>query len=173
MRIALAPRYRFWMFAFLPSTLGLGSAILWLRSLKWPLALDEQGLTLRNHRQVDWRSITKIGVSRSYCDGHVSEMRIHYGDGVSTIPAHALQDGQLVARAILTMFERARNHCQARTVVDGQRIIPEGRRSFVDGRSIVTKRTHESGKLTNARAIQPLRSSRTTEVRSSGHDRHH
>jgi len=113
MKVALAPRYRTWMFVLFPSTLGLGSAALWLHSLNWPLELDEAGLTLRNHRQVSWAAIRKIGVSRSYRDGRVCQIRIHYGDGVSKIPVHALQDGQTVVRAILTMFanaDRARAH---------------------------------------------------------------
>jgi hypothetical protein len=101
------------MFVLFPSTLGLASAALWLHSLNWPLELDEAGLTLRNHRQVSWAAIRKIGVSRSYRDGRVCQIRIHYGDGVSKIPVHALQDGQTVVRAILTMFanaDRARAH---------------------------------------------------------------
>jgi hypothetical protein len=72
MKVALAPRYRTWMFVLFPSTLGLGSAALWLHSLNWPLELDEAGLTLRNHRQVSWAAIRKIGVSRRPClpDSH-------------------------------------------------------------------------------------------------------
>jgi hypothetical protein len=65
MKVALAHRYRAWMFVLLPSTLGLGSAALWLHSLNWPLELDEAGLTLRNHRQVSWDAIRKIGVSHA------------------------------------------------------------------------------------------------------------
>lgn len=107
MKVALAPRYRTWMFVLFPPTLGLGSAALWLHSLNWPLELDEVGLTLRNHRQASWAAIRKIGVSRSYRDGHVCQMRIHYGDSVSKIPVHALQDGQTVVRTILTMFANA------------------------------------------------------------------
>jgi hypothetical protein len=95
------------MLALLPSTLGLGSAFMWLQSLHWPLDVDELGLTLRNHRRVKWGSITKIGVSRSYVDGHVSEIRIHDEAGVRRIPTNALQDGQRVVRTILTIFKQA------------------------------------------------------------------
>ena len=119
MKVALAHRYRTWMFVLLPSTLGLGSAALWLHSLNWPLELDEAGLTLRNHRHVNWASIRKIGVSRSYRDGHVCQIRIHYGDGVNKIPVHALQDGQTIVRAILTMFARAD---RSRALTSGRRV---------------------------------------------------
>jgi hypothetical protein len=45
-------------------------------------------------------------VSRSYVDGHISEMRIHHDGGVSKIPIDALEDGDRVARIILAMFAR-------------------------------------------------------------------
>jgi hypothetical protein len=113
MKIALAARYRAWMLALLPSTLGLGSMVLWLRSLHWPLSIDATGLTLRNHRRVDWDSISRIGVSRSYLDGHISEIRVHHDTGVSKIPVRALSDGDRVARTILTLFAQA-SRAQAR-----------------------------------------------------------
>ena len=104
MKISLARNYRTWMFALLPSTLGLGSALLWLHSMYWPLEIDEAGITLRNYRRVGWHSIRRIGVSRSYLDGHVSAIRIHYDRGVSKKPIRALADGDRVARVILGMF---------------------------------------------------------------------
>jgi hypothetical protein len=105
MKIELAPNYRNWMLLLLPTTLGLGTAALWLISLGWPLSVDEEGLTLRDHRRVSWGSIRKIGVSRCYLDGHVSQIRIHHGTGVANIRIDRLQDGQDVARIILAMFE--------------------------------------------------------------------
>ena len=152
MKVTLAPRYRTWMFVLFPSTLGLGSAALWLHSLNWPLELDEAGLTLRNHRQVSWAAIRKIGVSRSYRDGHVCQIRIHYGDGVSKIPVHALQDGQTVVRAILTMFANAD---RARATSKG----PKGPNSVSVN---VTKPIQEFVTLPISRAHAP-KTSQTTE----------
>lgn len=106
MKIALAPSYRMWMFALLPTTFGLGTAVLWLMSLKWPLSVDEDGLTLRGHQRVDWRSIERIRVSRSYVDGHVSHIRIYHESGTSEIRLGRLRHGQDVARIILAMFAR-------------------------------------------------------------------
>jgi hypothetical protein len=94
------------MVALLPSTLGLGTALLWLHSMHWPLDIDPAGLTLRSRRRVAWRSIRRIGVSRSYLDGHISEMRIHHDGGVSKIPINSLENGDRVARIILAMFAR-------------------------------------------------------------------
>ena len=149
MKVALAPRYRTWMFVLFPSTLGLGSAALWLHSMNWPLELDQAGLTLRNHRQVSWAAIRKIGVSRNYRDGHVSQIRIHYGDGISKIPVHALQDGQTVVRAILTMFANAD---RARALHDAQKVAQFRQRN-------VTKLTQEFAMLPNGRvAPKPSRS---------------
>jgi hypothetical protein len=93
--------------ALLPATLGVGTAALWLRSLGWPLRIDATGVTLRHHRRVDWHSITRIGVSRSYVDGHVAQLRIHHDGVVNKIPLHDLLEGEKVARAIINMFERA------------------------------------------------------------------
>jgi hypothetical protein len=124
MKVALAPRYQTWMLALVPLSLGLGTAFLWLRSLDWPLDVNDEGLIFRNHRQVMWSSITKIGVSRHYRDGHVSEIRIHSDAGINRIPAYVLRDGQKVVSIILAMFEeadRARSHNKRRLEVEGSR----------------------------------------------------
>jgi hypothetical protein len=92
------------MLALFPVTFGFGSAALWLRCCNWPLSIDEAGITLRRHRRVGWRSIRRIGTSRSYLDGRISEIRIYYDGGVSRIPVHALQNGQNVVGVILAMF---------------------------------------------------------------------
>jgi hypothetical protein len=131
MKVALAPSYRTWMLALIPTTLGVGTAALWLRSLKWPLRIDAAGLTLRYHGWVDWRSVRKIGVSRSYLDGHVSQIRIHHeGGGVSKISVQGLQDGQKVVRTILAMFEQAhRLRALERNVEAAARAVDAGRDS--------------------------------------------
>ena len=97
MKVALASRYRNLMLALFPATLGLGTAVLWLRSLSWPLSIDEAGIMLRHRRRVEWASIRKIGLSRSYLDGRVAQVRIHHSGGICKIPMHGLEDGQLVA----------------------------------------------------------------------------
>lgn len=109
MRVALAPHYRIWLLALLPTTLGVGTLLLWLRSLNWPQSIDAGGITLRYRRyprRVPWHSIRNICVSCSYLDGHVKEMRLHYADGTSKIPVDSLQGGQEVVRTILAMFEQ-------------------------------------------------------------------
>jgi hypothetical protein len=107
MRIALASHYRIWMLALFPITLGFGSAALWLRSCNWPLSIDDAGIILRRHRRVGWHSIKRIGTSRSYLDGRISEIRIYYDGGVSRVPVRALQNGQNVVSIILAMFARS------------------------------------------------------------------
>jgi hypothetical protein len=124
MKVALAPSYRTWLFALLPKTLGVGTAGLWLRSMDWLLRVDTDGLTLRYHRRVPWSSIKRIGISRSYLDGHVREVRIHHRGGVSKVPLGQLRDGEEVAGLILSMFKRT---CEART--GGNMKIPEPTRA--------------------------------------------
>jgi hypothetical protein len=104
MKVALARSYRLWMLVLLPATLGVGSMILWIRARNWPREIDASGLLLGGRRILDWESITKIGVSRNYRDGHISEVRLHYKGGESRIPVRALERGDKVARAILTTF---------------------------------------------------------------------
>jgi hypothetical protein len=87
------------------TTPGPGIIGLWRRGLSYPL-VDEGGLTLRRECRIDWRTIKKIGVSRSYVDGHVSEIRIHHRSGISKIPVHGLQNGQALVRTILNKFEQ-------------------------------------------------------------------
>jgi hypothetical protein len=132
MKVALSPRYRMWMCALFPTTLGVGTAALWIRSLVWPLDVDEAGLTLRSRRRVPWNSVKKIGVSRSYLDGHVSEIRIHHMTGACKIPARFLQNGQEVVRIILAIFERTNRRrvleCRpSETSVQGQRVVLDSR----------------------------------------------
>ena len=109
MKVVLARSYRMWMLVLFPATAGLGTVALWLRSMNWPLRIDEQGVVLRHHGRVNWHSVTKLGLSRSYVDGRCSQIRIHYGWGTSKVPVDALEDGQAVVRAIVTFFEQA--HC--------------------------------------------------------------
>jgi hypothetical protein len=108
MKVALAHRYRMWMLVLLPATGGVGTIALWLRTLQWPLRIDRHGVTLRYRRRIDWHSITKIGLSRSYLDGHCAQLRIHHAAGTCKVPLDALRDGQGVVAAILTMFDQAR-----------------------------------------------------------------
>jgi hypothetical protein len=108
MKVALAPHYRARMLALLPTTLGVGTAALWWRSLNWPLHIDADGLTLRCHRRLPWSSISRIGISRSYLDGHLAELRIHHRRGVSQVWVRGLRNGEDVARVILAMFKRTR-----------------------------------------------------------------
>ena len=117
MKVSLSQEYWRRLLA-LPATQGVSSVVLWLRRSKWPLEITETGLTLRNRRSVAWRSIRKIGVSRSYRDGHISQIRIHYKGEISQVPIDALQDGEQVARVILAMFaalERARERARHST----------------------------------------------------------
>jgi hypothetical protein len=103
MKMALASSYR-----SLLLTLRLGKATLWLQSLNCRLRLEEDGVTLRNHGKVPWSSIRKIGISRNYLDGHLSEIRIHHRNGVSKISMRGLRDGEKMVRAILKIFELTR-----------------------------------------------------------------
>jgi hypothetical protein len=113
MKAALAPEYRITMFA----TLGLGTAILWARSLRWPCSIDTDGLTLRYYRKVPWKSIEKINVWRDYYDGHVSRIDIHHRGSVDRIALRASRNGQNIATTVLAMFKqvsRARPTTSAR-----------------------------------------------------------
>ena len=84
MKVALARPYRTWI-SLLPTTFGAGIAALRQRSLSCPLSIDADGLNLGHHRKLPWTSIKKIGISRSYLDGYINEMRIHHRGGVSKI----------------------------------------------------------------------------------------
>jgi hypothetical protein len=107
MKVALAPKYHIWMFVLLPTTLGLGTAALWARSLNWPLSVDANGITLRHRGRVPWKSIRKIKVWRDYLDGHVSRIDIHRHRRICKVPVRALQDGEKVVETILSMFKVA------------------------------------------------------------------
>jgi hypothetical protein len=50
----------------------------------------------------------KIGISRSYLDGPVGEIRIYHRGGVSRIPLHGLRDGEKIAGMIVALFKQTR-----------------------------------------------------------------
>ena len=107
MKVALAPGY--WMFALLPTTLGVGTAVLWTLSLRWPRSIDAHGLTLGDRRKVPWQSIERIGVWRDYCGRDVSRIDIHHGGSVERVPVRWLRDGQMIASMILALFKERRH----------------------------------------------------------------
>jgi hypothetical protein len=87
---------------------------------------------------VEWDSIRKIGLSRSYLDGRMSQIRIHHAGGICKIPVHGLQDGQLVARTILAMFEQVK---RARAPQHPARIEPMlGRENLGERRVMPARR---------------------------------
>jgi hypothetical protein len=109
MKIGLAPHYRFWMLALLPTTLGLGTALLWLRSLNWPRGVDTDGFTLRFRRKVLWKAVDKISVQSDYYDTHVVRIDIHHGGGVYRVPVRSLLEGESIAKMIIAAFKQS--HC--------------------------------------------------------------
>jgi hypothetical protein len=121
MKVVLAHRYRIWMLALLPATLGVGTAALWARSLSWPARIDAHGLTLRSRRRLAWRAIRQITVVRDYLDGHVARIDIHRHGGVSQIPVRALHDGERIAALILTLFKQSRRERAS----DAPALLPE------------------------------------------------
>jgi hypothetical protein len=147
MKVALASSYRAWMLALFAATPGVGTVVLWWSSLSWPVRIDADGMTLRRHRRLPWGAISRIGVSRSYLDGHVCEMRIHHhGGSVARIPVRDLRNGEQVAGAILTMFKRARGN---RPTAGAQEIeqIPEVT-GFLGHDSVSIKEMSRNGQAT-------------------------
>jgi hypothetical protein len=108
MKVCLSPRYRLWMWLLLPTTLGLGTALLWMLSLSWPCAIELETLALRGRRSVRWREIAAIKLRCNYMDGRITRMDVHHPRGRSRIAVNALQNGQVVAAIILASFKRAR-----------------------------------------------------------------
>jgi hypothetical protein len=109
MKVELSSRYRLWMCALAPMTLGVGTAVLWLRSRHWPLLLCAEGLILRCGERVKWTSIAKISVRRDYLDDHINQIELHHHGTVIKIPVGGLVDGEGVAEIILTAFKHARH----------------------------------------------------------------
>ena len=137
MKVTLAHRYRMWMLVLLLATAGVGTVALWLRTLAWPLRIDHRGVTLRYRRRIAWHSITKIGLSRSYLDGHCAQLRIHHTAGTCNIPLDALRDGQDVLTTVLAMFDQARNRADGNrqaSPADEDPVAQRGVRSPTDDR---------------------------------------
>jgi hypothetical protein len=151
MKVALAYRYRMWMLVLLPATAGVGTIALWLCSLKWPLSIDKRGVTLRYRGRIEWHTITKIGLSRSYLDGHCAQLRIHHATGTCKVPLRALRDGQDVVKAIVTMFDEARaSGAEAQTAAGGRRhhnpAVPHDAAGELDLRRIGATIGHREGR---------------------------
>jgi hypothetical protein len=116
MKVCLAPRYRFWMWLLLPTTLGIGTGLLWMLSLGWPRAIGAETLTLRGRRRIRWGEITAIKVRCDYMDGRITRIDVHHPRGRSRIAVNALLNGQVVATIILASFKRARRARPAHSV---------------------------------------------------------
>jgi hypothetical protein len=114
MKVCLAPRYRHWMWILLPTTLGVGTALLWMLSLGWPRAIETETLTLRGRRKIRWGEIIAIKLRCDYTDGRVTRIDVHHPRGRSRIAVNALLNGQDVATIILGSFKRARRARSAR-----------------------------------------------------------
>jgi hypothetical protein len=108
MKVCLSPRYRLWMWLLLPTTLGLGTALLWMLALGWPREIEPETLTLRGRRSIRWREICAVKLRCNYMDGRITRIDVHYPRGRSRIAVNALQNGQVVAAIILASFKRAR-----------------------------------------------------------------
>ncbi len=108
-KVALSVEYRIWMFALLPTTCGIGTAILWARSLRWPRSVDAEGIAFRSRGKLPWRSIERMSVWREHRDAHVSQIEIHHQGSVRRIPVRALKDGENVAETMLMMFKNAQH----------------------------------------------------------------
>src|SRR5262249_52888354 len=108
MKVCLAPNYRLWMWFLLPTTLGVGTALLWMLSLGWPSAIEPETLTLRGRRRIRWGEITAIKLRCDYMDGRITRIDVHHPRGRSSIAVNALRNGHVVAAAILAGFKRAR-----------------------------------------------------------------
>jgi hypothetical protein len=126
MDVTLAARYRVWMLMLFPSTLGIGALALWLRALNWPRRITLDGVILRNRRVIRWQSVKEVCVRRHCRDGHVSRIDIRYAEGSISIPIKPLQDGQSVARVLLSAFREAisrERHSMAAPHTDGDQIV--------------------------------------------------
>ncbi len=143
MRVGLAPLYRLWMWLLLPTTLGVGTAVLWLRSLTWPHSIDTEALVLRSRRKVPWGAIRAISVQRHYGDDRASRIDISYRGGRCKFPVRALQDGDGVVAAILAMFKQTR-----RTRTGNSSVAPETGASGYDN----------PGQISSSHDLQPTRS---------------
>jgi hypothetical protein len=163
MKVTLASSsYRSSMLAMLPALpakVGVGTVALWWRRLNRPLRIDAEGLTLRHHRRLPWSAISRIGVSRSYLDGHVFEMRIHHHGTVSKIPLRGLRDGEEIAGIILTMFKGKR---RTRPNRDANEIAPIAAETRLAGPDQFANQVrwddHPSMRQTHERVSQPLNS---------------
>jgi len=94
------------MWLLLPTTLGVGTAVLWARSLNWPRSIGSGAVILRSRRRVPWDTIRTISVRRHYCDDHTSRIEISFRGGRCTFPTRALRNGESVAAATLAMFKQ-------------------------------------------------------------------
>jgi hypothetical protein len=150
MKVALRRGYRSWMFARLPATLGIGTAVLWARSLRWPRNVDAQGLTLGYRRKVPWRPIERIGVWRNYCNGDVSRIDIHHDGSIDRVPVRSLQDAK----------DRAHNSC---TVQGG---APRSPTNFFPNKLGATMK-HLVVHLTRAESLQAAQAVPRQETASS------
>jgi|HubBroStandDraft_6_1064221.scaffolds.fasta_scaffold959493_2 hypothetical protein len=118
------------MWALLRAPLGLGTDAGWLGNYGRRLRIDAVGVTLHRYSRIEWRSVRRVGVSRSYIDGHACQVSLHHEGGVSRIDVQSLPDGERIVQIILAMFKQAHRSQHSSRRVDEKSIAPrdtEGR----------------------------------------------
>lgn len=98
------------MWLLLLPTLGLGTAALWLWSLRWPQAVEDDGIRLRSGRHLPWEAIKGLGVIKHRFDTGLSRVDIHFDGGIARVPMRFIANGEAVAREIRNHLPHLKRH---------------------------------------------------------------
>ncbi len=60
MEIHLSKSYKFILWLVGICTLGVGALLMWLSTRTWPGVIDQEGITLRNGKRVEWKQLSDV-----------------------------------------------------------------------------------------------------------------
>lgn len=97
-------RFLFYFLIMIPTTLGIGSVILWVWRSSFVYKVDQNGILLRSGREIPWSDVQSLLTRKGAGEaaGTVSRLDLAYSGGRARIVSSWLENGEEVAEALRT-----------------------------------------------------------------------
>ena len=97
-------RFLFYFLIMIPSTLGIGSVILWVWRSSFVYRVDQNGIQLRSGREIPWSDVQSLLTRKGAGEaaGTVSRLDLTHSGGRARIVSSWLENGEEVAEAVRT-----------------------------------------------------------------------
>jgi len=97
LEVHLSRSYKFTLWLVGIFTLGIGALGMWLSARSWPKVLDQQGMTLRNGKRVEWNQLSdvkRVTVVNELGRRVTGRLELTFGKTKTKIVPQSLAEGQ-------------------------------------------------------------------------------